>query len=141
MFEKGLLNQKITMCLTKTENYEKEKKHEYNLYYQENTVKGQETKGPQLIRQAWKKYTNNSISLSVSSKMIIQIILAESIFGSNAECEYTKLIGKKHLNICDQKTSFMETNLNISKLQSFLLLSVLSHGLILESRCGVTRED
>jgi hypothetical protein len=55
-------------------------------------VKGQEAKGPELIRQAWKKYTNNSISLSVSSKTIMRIILAESVFNSNAsiytKCEY-----------------------------------------------------
>ncbi len=42
-------------------------------------MKGQKAQGSQLIRQTCKKYTNNIISLSVSSKMITKVILAESV--------------------------------------------------------------
>jgi hypothetical protein len=66
----------------KQEKIGKGAKDPFNLYYQENTVKGQKAQGPELIRQTWKKYTNNIISLSVSSKMITKVILAESVNAS-----------------------------------------------------------
>ncbi len=51
MFYKSLLKQKTAMYFLKQEKIGKGAKDAFNLYYQENTVKGQKAQGPQLIRQ------------------------------------------------------------------------------------------
>ncbi len=72
MCYKSLLKQKTAMCFLKQEKIGKGAKDAaFNLYYQENTMKGQKAQGPQFIRQTCKKSTNNIISLSVSSKIIV----------------------------------------------------------------------